>query len=102
MGFMRQSEAEAEGAGAKDSRVERDEDGNHHGERTGTSLGPEPEQVTARPEWPPVALQKVIWNKHLKPLVFLYDLMADVGQAVRNLPRGGLTPGFLDTWSLTF
>jgi len=44
--------------------------------------------VTARPEWPPLALQKVIWNEHLKPLVLLYDLMADVGQAVRNLPRG--------------
>jgi hypothetical protein len=44
--------------------------------------------MARRPDWPRQDLQDSIWKTHEGPLSALYDLMADVGQAVRRLPTG--------------
>ncbi len=41
----------------------------------------------ARPQWPPDSLRDAIWDQHRSRLSALYDLMADIGQATRRLPR---------------
>jgi len=44
--------------------------------------------MATRPKWPPEELRDAIWREHANGLCALYDLMADVGQAVRKLPAG--------------
>jgi uncharacterized protein DUF5677 len=41
-----------------------------------------------RPKWSSEELRDKIWREHQQALVAFYDLMADVGQALRKLPAG--------------
>jgi len=42
--------------------------------------------MTNRPNWPTDALRDAIWSEHAMGLLALYDLITDVGQAIRKLP----------------
>jgi len=46
--------------------------------------------MASRPQWPPESLKDTVWQKHEPALSALYDLMAEVGQALRNLPAGAM------------